>query len=101
MVLVDLRGDIGLMKFDLSGNPVSSFGTNGTVTIDFGSYEYPFSMIEYQGRFYIAGSLGAVGVGGDGLVVAVNGDGTLDTTFGNNGRAVVDASSFLIAAPSG
>lgn len=91
MVLVDLRGDIGLMKFDLSGNPVSSFGTNGTVTIDFGSYEYPFSMIEYQGRFYIAGFLGATNAGGDGLVLAVNGDGTLDTTFGNNGRVVVDA----------
>jgi uncharacterized delta-60 repeat protein len=91
MVLGDLGGNIGLFKFDKSGTPISSFGTNGRVVIDLGSYEYPFSFVEHQGRFFIAGSIGPNSAGGDGLVVAVNADGSLDTTFGNSGKVIVDA----------
>jgi uncharacterized delta-60 repeat protein len=90
LVLLSLAGDIGLMKFDSTGALVTSFGNQGRVRINLGQYEHGNSIVEHNGKYIIAGFTGPTLLG-DGLVIRVNGDGTLDSTFGANGVVTVDA----------
>ncbi|MFN5061916.1 MAG: Ig-like domain-containing protein [Pseudomonadota bacterium] len=90
LVLVSLAGDIGLMKFNSSGALVASFGDQGRVLINLGQYEHGNSIIEHNGKYLIAGFTGP-SLLGDGLIIRINEDGTLDPTFGTNGVVTVDA----------
>ncbi len=91
VVLVDLAGDIGLLKLDLSGQLVTSFGNQGKVRFDLGAYEYAHSLVRHNNGYLFAGFKGPNSSGGDGLIVRVNEDGSLDTSFGSNGVLTVDA----------
>lgn len=87
-----LYNDFAAARFTPSGQPDSAFNGNGKVT-------YGFAGLNDQGRGIVAQSDGKLVVTGaaelatgirDWALVRFNLDGSLDTTFGNNGTATVD-----------
>lgn len=94
LVVGTLRGtasgnpDVGVARLTLSGALDTSFGTNGLVTHDLGGqWEYASGVTrDSSGRLLIVGRRSATGAGPhDVFVVRLNGDGSLDTTFGTGG----------------
>jgi len=77
--------DILILKFNSSGNLVSSFGTSGVLSFAMSSLfstGMPTSFILHpNGKFYLAGDNGS----NNARIVAINQDGSLDSNFGSNG----------------
>jgi uncharacterized delta-60 repeat protein len=77
--------DILILKFNSSGNLVSSFGTGGVLSFAMSSLfstGMPTSFILHSnGKFYLAGDNGS----NNARIVAINQDGSLDSNFGSNG----------------
>jgi uncharacterized delta-60 repeat protein len=77
--------DILILKFNSSGNLVSSFGTDGVLSFAMSSLfatGMPTSFILHpNGKFYLAGDNGS----NNARIVAINQDGSLDSNFGSNG----------------
>ena len=70
----------------------TTFGTGGLVVTDLGStFEHAYDMvIQADGRIVTAGDTIRSGTGQDFALVRYNINGTLDTSFGTNGRAITD-----------
>jgi uncharacterized delta-60 repeat protein len=77
--------EILILKFNSSGNLVSSFGTGGVLSFAMSSLfatGMPTSFILHpNGKFYLAGDNGS----NNARIVAINQDGSLDSNFGSNG----------------
>lgn len=74
--------DFALVRYNRDGSLDQSFGTNGRVLTDFGSIDTAYAMaLAPGGKIVLAGS-SEVGF----ALARYNGDGSLDTTFGNGGR---------------
>jgi uncharacterized delta-60 repeat protein len=77
--------DILILKFNSSGNLVSSFGTGGVLSFAMSALfatGKPTSFILHpNGKFYLAGDNGS----NNARIVAINQDGSLDSNFGSNG----------------
>lgn len=89
--------DFSLTRYNPDGTLDSSFGTDGTVTVDVAGGNDRARAVTQQadGKLLIAGSSdnGDTEVGDGNLnfsVVRLNVDGSLDTTFGNGGKATFD-----------
>ncbi len=69
-----------------------TFGTGGLVVTDLGStFEHAYDVvIQSDGKIVTAGDTVRSGTGQDFALVRYNSNGTLDTSFGTNGRAVTD-----------
>ncbi len=81
---------IAYCKIDEHGNFDTTFGQNGKMTLDIYNNqpyvtEYLFNAKENTDKKITVNG----NIGGEGIVVRINQDGTLDTTFGNNG--IVDS----------
>lgn len=89
--IYSLRSDGDLTKYDNTGAIVSSFGTNGTVALDWlGSANLrTWTMKLYQDQIYIT-CYDDDNQGGVAGAVRYNLDGTKDLTYGTNGNAAVD-----------
>jgi uncharacterized delta-60 repeat protein len=80
-VLVRLLGD---------GSLDTSFGGTGIVTADFGANEaFDDFVVQPDGKIIVEGRTGSLDAS-DFLLVRYNSDGSLDTTFGTNGKVVTD-----------
>jgi len=79
--------DFALARYNLDGTLDSGFGTNGLVTTDFaGNYDIGSSLIQQtDGKLLLAGSSN-----GDFALVRYNLDGSLDTSFGGDGKVTTD-----------
>lgn len=94
--------DFVLARFNADGTPDASFGDNATVTTDMGGFGQERARtvaIQPDGKIVVAGE--ATTSSGD-LVVALaryNTDGSLDTTFGSNGKVIsdIEGRAFAIA----
>jgi uncharacterized delta-60 repeat protein len=96
--------DFVLARLNPDGTPDASYGAGGTVRMNFDkpSPAYPFTaLIQPDGRVVVAGF---VNTGNDPLLFSAdffatrfNTDGTLDTTFGTQGRASVDIGEYDLA----
>ena len=78
-----------------AGDLDRTFSGDGKVTTDFpGNWNFPFDAeLHVDGNVLIAGTTGgrSTNAGGDFLLARVNpSDGTLDTTFGGDGKVTVD-----------
>lgn len=75
--------DFALARFNQNGTPDLSFGANGKVSIDFdGSYDRATSIaLQADGKIVIAG-------GRFYSIARCNPDGSLDASFGTNGKVV-------------
>lgn len=80
--------DIALQRYNADGTLDPSFGTDGVVTIDVntGSEDRPTdAYVQADGKIVVVGSTdGAI------LVMRLNADGSLDTSFGTDGWSVFD-----------
>jgi len=80
--------DFDLARYNNNGSLDNTFGTNGTVTTDFGgTNDYAQAIaIDNNGRIVVAGH----GSYSFFALARYNDDGTLDSTFGTNGKATTD-----------
>jgi uncharacterized delta-60 repeat protein len=84
-------GDFGLARFRRSGKLDDSFGNRGTAQIDFGAAEYAGDVaVQRDGRIVVAGSSYAQSGESEVAVSRLNPDGSLDGSFGDGGKAVLD-----------
>lgn len=87
--------DFIVMRVGGDGTRESSFGTNGVASAELtGLGDYAYAVIQQtDGKLVLAGEAGrGIGPGNIGLA-RFNADGTLDSTFGSGGKALVDLGS--------
>jgi uncharacterized delta-60 repeat protein/uncharacterized repeat protein (TIGR01451 family) len=74
-------GDFALARYEYDGSLDSTFGVSGTVTTDFGGFDYGQAVaIQSDGKIVAVG-----GTDGDFALARYEDDGSLDSTFGING----------------
>ncbi|MFM2304375.1 MAG: hypothetical protein RLZZ135_1785, partial [Cyanobacteriota bacterium] len=90
------KKDFELARYNANGSLDSSFGNNGKVTTDFSSSDVINSGIQQSdGKIVVGGKIvGNVGSGDFGLA-RYNIDGTLDTSFGTNGKVTTNFNPLL------
>jgi competence ComEA-like helix-hairpin-helix protein len=83
---------IFLARFNSDGSPDISFGTGGKVLNNFGKGEAYGGTLALQpdGKILLAGQTFILSVGYVFALARYNSDGTLDTSFGNNGNVTTD-----------
>jgi uncharacterized delta-60 repeat protein len=90
----NVTGDFVLARLNTDGTFDSSFGTNGVVVANSGGSDVAASvLIADDGKIYLAGDSDS-----NFSVAKFNADGSLETTFGNNGWATIifdSASSYI------
>ncbi|MEI6823349.1 MAG: T9SS type A sorting domain-containing protein [Bacteroidota bacterium] len=86
--------DFALARFNSNGTLDSTFGTNGKVTTPIGnsSDDGRAVAIQTDGKIVVAGDMHN-GANYDFALVRYNSDGTLDNTFGTNGKVVTDVAN--------
>ncbi len=89
--------DFGIARLNTDGTLDTSFGSAGKTSLDVfdKAEQVNAAALQADGRILIAGSFGFTGsffepLGGDFILVRLNSDGTLDTTFGDGGKTVTD-----------
>jgi uncharacterized delta-60 repeat protein len=85
------KGNVALVRYNPDGSLDATFGNGGIVVNDFGQGLESYALeviIQPDGRIIIAGESSY-----EFLVARYNSNGTLDTTFGNGGFALVNFSS--------
>ncbi|MBI5824516.1 MAG: hypothetical protein HZB18_10850 [Chloroflexi bacterium] len=82
-----------LARFNSNGALDTTFGGTGIVTTDFGSHEKGSDLlIQPDGKIILVGTIYASNFS-DILLVRYNSDGTLDNSFGENGKIIKDLGS--------
>ena len=77
--------DILVMRFNTNGSLDGTFGSSGIVETDFGGNEEAYGVaIQSDGRIVVVGS----NYNADFLVVRYRSNGTIDSTFGTNGKVL-------------
>ena len=79
--------DFGIARLTATGALDTSFGNGGTVTFDFGGWEYVEDAArDATGRIVLIGRTSTTGAGPHDLaMLRLNANGTIDNSFGNNG----------------
>ncbi|MCP4349188.1 MAG: hypothetical protein GY795_27220 [Desulfobacterales bacterium] len=103
----ETTGHIALARYTSNGSPDSTFGTDGKVTTDFGSFNAILAAdIRADGKIVLAGG-SHNGSNFDIEVIQYNTDGSLDTGFGTGGKITTrigsgdDIGAGLIIQPDG
>ncbi|GAA2230375.1 hypothetical protein GCM10010104_24650 [Streptomyces indiaensis] len=96
---VNTYHDFALARYNPDGSLDTTFGTGGTVTTNFegdeqgdpwdGDDEANGVALQPDGKIVVVGG-GAPGVGAEFALARYNTDGSLDTTFGTDGKATAD-----------
>ncbi|MEI6199977.1 MAG: hypothetical protein WCP83_08585, partial [Actinomycetota bacterium] len=82
--------DFALVRYNSNGTLDTTFGTNGKVITHSTGNDYPNSMtFDPDGKIIVVG-WSVLNNAGDFLVARYNSNGTLDTTFGTNGKVTTD-----------
>jgi len=86
-----------LMRYNSDGTLDSTFDTDGKVITSFENGAIPSSVtLQDDGKIVVSGVFmnGSMGTDADGIVVRYNSDGTLDTTFGIDGKVIVSFGNY-------
>ena len=83
--------DFAVARYNSNGALDTAFGTSGKVTTDIGSpYEEATAVaLQPDGKIVVAGGA-VIGLFNDFVLVRYNTNGTLDTTFGTNGKVITN-----------
>jgi uncharacterized delta-60 repeat protein len=82
--------DFAVVRYNSDGSLDTTFGTDGIATTDLGNQEVGKSIaVQPDGRIVIAGQIWD-GHTNDFAIIRYNTDGSLDTTFGTDGKVVLD-----------
>jgi uncharacterized delta-60 repeat protein/uncharacterized repeat protein (TIGR01451 family) len=91
IVLVGNSGDIAMVRYNSDGSLDTSFGTDGKVIIDFGSTEFGNGVaILPNGKLVFVGTT----LNADIVLIRLNSDGSLDSSFDTDGKIVTDFGSY-------
>ncbi len=85
--------DFALLRYDASGTLDPSFGAGGIVTTGFGTNSTDEGLdlaVQADGKVVVVGRTAAVAFDFDFAVARYKTDGSLDSTFGSNGKLVTD-----------
>ena len=84
-----------VVRFNANGSLDASFGNAGIVTLDIGSRgDRAYALIQQtDGKLVVAGTSNDNGSDDDMALARFNSDGTLDTSFGNNGTVITNTGS--------
>lgn len=83
--------DFALARYNIDGSLDSTFGSGGRATIDFAYHDAGRDgLLLEDGKILVCGYSLNVGTLDDITVIRLNSNGSLDTTFGTGGRALVD-----------
>ncbi len=86
----DTQSDFAAARLNADGTLDTTFGTDGTATVDFGGNDFVRgAALTPDGRIVLAGDTDA-GNGHDFAAARLNADGSLDPTFGTGGKTNVD-----------
>ncbi|HVG42598.1 MAG TPA: hypothetical protein VM888_13380, partial [Chitinophagaceae bacterium] len=83
--------DFALLRLNIDGSPDASFGTGGIVITSFTTkHDYAYAVaIQTDGKIVVAGSAGeGINFSPDFALARYNTNGSLDNTFGNDGKVV-------------
>jgi RHS repeat-associated protein/uncharacterized delta-60 repeat protein len=82
--------EVAVLKFEGDGSLDTVFGSGGVVTTELGSYSMAKAMIvDSAGTILVAGKGTGAYSGKQVAIIAYNGDGSLDTSFGNGGAIML------------
>jgi uncharacterized delta-60 repeat protein len=85
------KTDMAVYRFKRNGAPDQSFGTNGLVVIPFDNFTKVFSVVsQFNGKIVIGGEYIGAGNVKSFALSRLNCDGSIDTSFGNNGRVITN-----------
>ncbi|MGI0484176.1 FG-GAP-like repeat-containing protein [Pantanalinema rosaneae CENA516] len=88
--VINGQRDFTIVRYKADGSLDTSFGTGGKVTIDCGGDDDARTMtIDSSGKILIGGSLKING-STDSVIIRLNANGSLDTSFGVNGKLIKD-----------
>ncbi|UBF25627.1 tandem-95 repeat protein [Kovacikia minuta CCNUW1] len=80
-------GNFAVIRYNSNGAIDTSFGSNGIVTTDFGRSDEGYKvLVQPDGKVIVSGTIYNSSNNYDFGLVRYNSDGTIDTTFGTNGR---------------
>jgi uncharacterized delta-60 repeat protein len=82
--------DFAVARYNVDGTLDTTFGSGGKVLTDFGGQDsLAAAAVQSDGKIVVAGS-SFVGCCGDFVLARYDTDGTLDATFGTNGKVITD-----------
>lgn len=85
------NNDFALARFNADGSIDNTFGTNGVVMTNFGTQDVIFCVaLQPDGKIVACGYTGLIPNQNDFALARYNSDGTLDNTFGTNGKVITD-----------
>jgi len=91
--------DFAIARYNANGTLDLTYGTNGKVLTDFSNgYDIATSaVLQPDGKLLVVGhtATGSFFDESDIVVARYNPDGSIDTTFGNSGKAVIDITNYL------
>jgi len=87
--------DVYVMRLNSDGSLDNSFGNNGKVIFNNiaggDGMDYVKDLfVDYTGGIYITGDSPNIDGNSDGYLIRLNSDGTLDNSFGNNGKIILN-----------
>jgi uncharacterized delta-60 repeat protein len=83
-------GDFVVARYNADGRLDTTFSGDGKVTTDFGGYDFGCSVVmQLDGKIIVAG-LASSGSSYDFALARYNSDGSLDTTFSDDGKVTTD-----------
>ena len=97
-------GDFAVVRYTTAGALDTTFSTDGKVTTDIGTNSVDWATavaIQSDGKIVVAGYVGDIEDGGEFAVVRYNTDGSLDTTFGGDGKVTTGFTTRLDQSNSG
>src|SRR6185295_5267343 len=85
--------DFAITRYKSDGSLDTTFGAGGRVVTDFagGLDQARTVLIQPDGRIVVAGFAGRSGGGSGGALARYSSDGSLDLSFGSNGRVTIDS----------
>jgi uncharacterized delta-60 repeat protein len=101
--------NIGVKKIFPNGTPDSNFGTSGSFTFDFAGFsDFCYDIaVQSDGKIILVGAAGITAANPDFLAIRLNADGSIDSTFGNQGIVKIeintgeDYAKSLVIQPDG
>lgn len=91
---IDTNDDLALVRYNNDGSLDSTFDNDGKVTTYFGSFDYGRAVaMQPDGKIVVAGESHQRGVIPSFSLARYNGDGSLDTGFGTDGKVTTSIGS--------
>lgn len=92
LVIDGLAGDFAVVRYNPDGSLDASFGSGGVVLTELEGWGFALAL-HGDGKIVVAGTSGLSQVSYDVALVRYEADGTLDTSFSDDGIAIVDLDS--------